>query len=319
MSNTILAGIDIGATNIKYGLVNDKGETSFRTQVPTPKEGGADKLFKTILGCGEQLLIEADNQEKSVDYIGVGSPGSVDIVSGVIQGACPNIPGWVGFQLRDRLSDQLNLKVMVDNDANCAALAEHRYGAGRDYHNIICLTIGTGIGGGLIINDRIFRGSDFSAGEIGHLPIGENIIGGSSEILESQVSSRAIIAKVREKLEGNITPAFKALIGDDLSRLTIRRIFTAIKRGDKIAPEVVKSTAQILGVALTGLVNALNPEVIILGGGVAEGGSIFVDNVRESVMEKALPCATEKLAVLTAELGNAAGFIGAAILGFEEN
>lgn len=317
---TAYAGIDIGATNIKYGLVSGRGEPLFRNQTPTPQEPSAERLFEKVEYAGEQLLIEADEQNLSVDYIGVGSPGSVNIKTGIIQGTCPNLPFWVGYHLRDRLSDALNLPVMVDNDANCAALAEFLFGAGKGYRNIICLTIGTGIGGGLIIDGKLYRGADYSAGEIGHMLIrGCSDRSGEEAIhLEKVVSAPAIIEELRRRLAAEMTPQFEAVIGNDLSQLTIRRMFAAMKKGDPVAPEIVREKAEILGGALAGLANVINPELIILGGGVAEGGTIFVDIVRETVLKRALPVVAESLAVAPAKLGNSAGFIGAAVLGRDE-
>ena len=318
MSRTLYAGIDIGATNIKYGLVDSEGSVCIRNQIPTPKNGSAEELFEKVAYCGEQLLIEADEASATVDFIGVGSPGSVSMTSGIIQGTCPNIPGWVGFHLRDRLADRLNLPALVDNDANCAAIAEHRFGAGRGYDNVVCLTVGTGIGGGLILNGKIYRGANDSAGEIGHMIVTDDQSGEPhGRILESLVSSRAILARMRAVLEPGITPVFRNIIGDDIEQLTMRKLFSAVRRGDTAALTVIQSTARLLGRALASLVNVLNPELVIIGGGVAEGGSEFVDTVRDTVLKEALPTANDDLQIVPAELGNAAGFIGAAMLGLE--
>jgi glucokinase len=317
MTRKVYAGIDIGATNIKYGLVSESGEPVYRNQTPTPQEPFAEKLFEKVLYAGEQLLIEADEQNLAVEYIGVGSPGSVNIKTGIIQGTCPNLPFWVGFHLRDRLSEQLNLPIMVDNDANCAALAEYRFGAGKGYRNIICLTIGTGIGGGLIIDGALYRGADYSAGEVGHMLV-RTLEDSEAVHLEKVVSAPAIIEELQQQLSVEMTPQFEAVIGNDLSQLTIRRMFAAMKKGDRVAPVVVREKAEILGIVLAGLANVINPELIILGGGVAEGGTIFVDIVRDTVVARALPVVSESLAVASALLGNSAGFIGAAILGCDE-
>jgi len=319
MTKLLLAGIDIGATNIKYGLVAPDGTILFRNLESTPKQSPTEQLFEKILYCGEQLLVEADDLDGEVKYIGVGSPGSVNVKTGIIQGACPNIPNWVGFHLRDRLAERLNLPVIVDNDANCAALAEFRFGAGQGYRHIICLTIGTGIGGGLILDGKLYHGADYSAGEIGHMLLTDgNDLADDKRLLESVVSAPAILAEMRRLLSEKMTPAFESIIGNDLEKLTMRKIFNAIRRGDRLAPEVFREKAKVLGIALTSLINAFNPELVILGGGVAEGGTIFVDIVRKTVMAEALPVAAEALAVVPAKLGNAAGFIGAAFLGADE-
>lgn len=320
MTRRVYAGIDIGATNIKYGLVSEQGEPVYRNQTPTPQEPFAEKLFEKVRYAGEQLLVEADEQSLTVGYIGVGSPGSVNTKTGVIQGTCPNLPFWVGFHLRDRLSEQLNLPIEVDNDANCAALAEYRFGAGRGYRNIICLTIGTGIGGGLIIDGALYRGADYSAGEVGHMLVNNADGEEKAQVvhLEKIVSAPAIIDELQRRLKSEMTPQFEAIIGNDMSQLTIRRMFAAMKKGDRVAPAVVREKAEILGAALAGLANVMNPELIILGGGVAEGGTIFVDIVKETVLGQALPVVAESLAVTPALLGNSAGFIGAAVLGCHE-
>lgn len=315
MKPKVYAGIDIGATNIKYGLVDGAGDIKLRRQVPTPQNAMPDNIFGKVRHCGEQLLLEADELGMTVDQIGVGSPGCINIETGVVEGTCPNIPGWVGFHLRDRLKESLNLPVAVDNDANCAAIAEYRFGAGKGFHDLLCLTIGTGIGGGLILDGHIYHGATFSAGEVGHMRVYEGDGSGTVQYLESLVSSRAILNRLKERLGQSMTPTFEALIGKSPDGLTIRKAFTAMKRGDHLAIEVIGSAARTLGIALAGLVNVLNPERVILGGGIAEGESRFVDIVRDTVLAEALPSATEGLAVISAQLGNAAGFIGAAILG----
>ncbi|MDD4051173.1 MAG: ROK family protein [candidate division Zixibacteria bacterium] len=318
MSVNVYAGIDIGATNIKYGLVDREGNIRYRDQTTTPKNALAEALFEKIVVCGERLLVEADESGATVGYIGVGSPGSVNMTTGVVQGGCPNMPLWEGFHLRDRLSERLNLPVMVDNDANCAAAAEHRFGVGKGYDNIICLTIGTGIGGGLIIGGKIYRGANFSAGEVGHLLVGGEDAAESSQFLETLVSSKAILVRLKQRLTGDNTPVFDSLVGDDMEQLTIKKLFQAARRGDRAAVEVIQTTARILGTALAGLVNVLNPEIVILGGGIAEGGKEFVDIVRDTIKNRALAAAIEGLDVVPARLGNAAGFIGAAFLGVSE-
>jgi len=311
-----LAGIDIGATNIKYGLVEENGEVVFRSQVQTPDGDKADKIYKAVLACGEQLLIEADDQEGHVEYLGVGSPGTVDTRRGKIDNNCPNLPGWIGFPLRDRLRDALNLPIYVDNDANCAALGEALCGAGRGIDNLICLTIGTGLGGGIIIKRHLYHGHNDSAGEIGQILV-PGLFAGEIVRLEELVSSKGILNRLKRQMENKASQLLTTLCGNNPEKLTIRKVFTAVGKGDETAQEVVADTARRLGQVLAGLVNFLNPGCIILGGGVVEGGSFFVDIVRESVMKDALTVAARDLKVVAAELGNAAGFIGAAFLGRE--
>lgn len=317
MIRTVLAGIDIGGTNIKYGLIEPSGPIVVRRQIPTPQESSAEAVFEKVKYCGEQLLIEADDLSGQVAYIGVGSPGCINTVTGTVEGTCPNIPGWSGFSLRDRLHDALNLPIFVDNDANCAALAEFRFGAGKGSSHLICITVGTGIGGGIIISGRLFRGASFSAGEIGHMRIPR--VGGSGlsyAHLESLVSSRSILARMKD-LNGKDDTEENIPVPDNGDSLTIRKIFALAKRGNIAARNIIDEAGETLGMALVNLVNVFNPELIVIGGGVAEGGGGFVEKVRQTLFEKALVSATRGMKVVPAQLGNAAGFIGAALLGDE--
>lgn len=316
----VYAGIDVGATNIKFGLVDDQGKVLYKEQRPTVADKGADALLHLIANIGERLLLHAAEEEHDIRWLGIGSPGTIDFKTGQVVGLSPNIPGWQGTPLGSFLKERLNLPVWVDNDVNCVALAEHRFGSAIGYESVVCVAVGTGVGGGVIISGRLWRGATCAAGEIGHMPISMTgpVCGcGQVGCLEAYCASSAIIERARHKLENGLTPAFEEVTNGDEEGLTIKKIFAAARKKDKIALEVVEETARLLAVGLSGVVNLLNPSLVVIGGGVADGGAGFVETVAAEIKKRSFESATSGLRVVKATLGNQAGFIGAAILGEE--
>ena len=314
------AGIDIGGTNIKYGLTDLKGQVLFKEQRPTMAEKGPEPLLHLIGNIGERLLLHASEEELDVRWLGVGTPGTVDFKDGRITGMTPNIVGWKGTAIGDFLRERLNVPVWVDNDVNAVALAEHRFGAGAGFSSLVCVAVGTGVGGGIIVNNKLWRGANFAAGELGHMSIDPNgpACGcGNKGCVEAYCSSSAILVRCRERLKRELTPAFEEVLSGDLEELTIKKLFQAARHKDEIALEVIAETARYLAIGLAGVVNLLNPEMVIVGGGVADGGAGFVETVAQELRPRVCDTAAEKLRIVKASLGNNAGFIGAGILGEE--
>lgn len=314
----IYAGIDIGGTNIKYGLFDRKGKVIHKEQRPTLAEKGADPLMHLVTNIGESLLYWAAEEEKDVRWLGVGSPGAINNQTGKVIGQCPNIAGWQGMDIASVLNERLNIPVHVDNDVNCMALAESRFGAAVGYDSVVCVAVGTGVGGGVILNGKLWRGSSHSGGEIGHLTIdydGPKCACGSRGCIEVYCASAGIISRTKDKLKGGLTEVFDSVLDDGLDSLTIKKLFLAAKKNDSVALEVIQETAEKLGAGLTGVINLLNPQALVIGGGVAEGGAGFVEAVAEEIRKRAFDSATENLRVARATLGNDAGFIGAGLLG----
>lgn len=310
------AGIDIGATNIKFGLVSPDGKIIYKDRKPAMVDKGTEPLLHLITNIAENLLFMAADEGYEIDYLGVGSPGAVDVKTGEVIGPCPNIEGWQGTPLGQVLSERLNMPVKVDNDANTMALAESRFGAAVGFDSVICVTLGTGVGGGIIINGKLFRGANGSAGEIGYLFIDSGMaIGGNDGSLESQCNSKALLNRVRQRMNDGLTPVFEKLLKGDIKTLTVKRLFQAAKTGDQIAIDAIRETAEFLGLGLAGAVNLLNPEIVIIGGGIADGGLNFIELVATEIKKHAFESATRTLKISKASLGNAAGFIGASILG----
>ncbi len=314
----VYAGIDIGGTNIKYGLVDARGKVLFKEQRPTMVEKGAEPLMHLVTNIAERLLYHAAEEDLPVKWLGVGTPGAVDTRIGKVISLSPNIEGWQGMEIGRILKERLNTAVYVDNDVNSMALGESRFGAAVGYKSVFCTAVGTGVGGGVILDGKLWRGANFTAGEIGHVSINANgplCRCGNKGCLETYCSSAAMLNAVKSRLGNKITPIFEEVLEGSLEGLTIKKLFAAAKKGDETAISVVTETAQYLGTALAGVVNLLNPEIVVVGGGVADGGAGFLETVTAEIRKRAFSSAVENLRVARASLGNDAGFIGAGMLG----
>lgn len=312
------AGIDIGGTNIKFGLVAADGEVIHKEMRPTLAAKGAEPLMHLIENIAERLLFVAAEEEYSVRTLGIGSPGAVDFATGRVIGPCPHIVGWTGTEIGSRLTERLNLPVLVDNDGNAMALAELKFGAARGVKSAVCVTVGTGIGGGVILNGRLWRGATSSAAEIGHVTInydGPECKCGNNGCLEVYCSSAAMIAQAKAALSNGLTPVFESLLDGKPEKLSIKKLFSAAKKKDSIAIGVIEQAGSLLGTGLAGIVNLLNPETVVVGGGITDGGAGFVDAVSAEIRKRAFHSAVGRLKVVRATLGNNAGFTGAAFLG----
>lgn len=317
-SKRVYAGIDIGGTSIKYGLFDKGGKVLFREQRPTLVDKGASPLMHLITNISESLLYHAAEEEYEVPWLGVGTPGAVDYRTGTVVGQSPNIKGWQGTKIGQQLKDRLNMPVIVDNDVNAMALAELKFGAAMGFSNVVCVTVGTGVGGGLILDGKLWRGTDNLAGELGHLsidPAGPECRCGSRGCIEAFCSSSAIMERAQRKLSDGLSSIFEDVLGGSIDNLSIRKLFAAARKGDETASEVIAETAEFLGAGLASVVNLLNPEIVIIGGGVADGGAGFIEKVGATVRDRAFTAATENLKITRASLGNDAGFIGAGMLG----
>jgi glucokinase len=312
------AGIDIGATNIKFGLTDRNGKIIYKERRPTMVEKGAEPLLHLVTNIGETLLYHAAEEDHEVKWLGVGTPGAVDAKTGKVLGQSPNIEGWCGTELGQILSERLNMTVLVDNDVNAMAVAEARFGAAVGYSSVVCVALGTGVGGGIILDGKLWRGAFNCAGEVGFMSLNadaDNCSSGMPGCLESYCSSGAILKRCKAKLKNGLTPDFEEILEGSIENLNIKKLFVAVKKGDPIAQSVIDETAYYLGVGLAGVVNLLNPEIVVIGGGIADGGGGFVDSVSAHLRKHAIETATENLRIARATLGNDAGFIGAGILG----
>ncbi len=311
MKECFAIGIDLGASQIKCGIVSDRGKIRFKQACPTPANSGRAKIVSSLQEATSRLIEFSRLHKIEIKGIGIGSPGTVELKSGKVVGASPNLPSWTGVDLKS-IFRKFKLPVLADNDANLMALAESRLGSARGYKNALCLTIGTGIGGGVILNGELYHGLNSSAGELGHTCIcfeGKACRCGSSGCLEAYASVPAMLEAVHSALEntGN-----RSQLRECQNHLTPLLIFQAARSKDRVALQVIEKEIEYLSAGLASVVNLLNPEVIVIGGGLVEADSSFLPRLEKRIKQKAFPSATGKLKVVKAKLGNQAGFIGAA-------
>lgn len=311
-------GIDLGGTYTKLALVDTKGRVSHRAKLSTTAYGTRAGLVAAIVAEVRSVLERARLSPKNISGVGIGVPGTVDFKRGWVYNLT-NVPGWKNTPLKRMLESKLGLPVLVDNDVNLMALGEYRFGAGRGAENLVCITLGTGVGGGIIIDGRLYRGSAYSAGEVGHMPLKEEGLPcgcGGYGCLERYVGNRYIVDELKRKIRRGNPTIIKKLINNDLSALTPEVISKAALKGDRLSIDFWNTVGERIGVTLAGIVNLLNPDRIIIGGGVADAGDPLFKSIRNTVDERAMPVPGKAVKILKAKLGNDAGIIGAAALFF---
>lgn len=315
MNKKYRIGVDIGGTNVKIAIVDNKGHIAYSNSVPTGAEMGYQYTISNIKSVIYTSLKETDITKEQIGGIGMGLPGQIDSDNGIVR-LLPNIHGWVNVPLAQIMEQEFGLKTKVDNDVRCATLGEYKYGAGKGYKNIICITVGTGIGSGIILNGQLIRGANMSAGEMGHMTLQDchgPICGcGNTGCLEAYASGPSIVATAKKYTLGGKSSKFSELAAN--KPITSQIVAEAAKMGDNVARTIFRETGYWLGIALANVVNLLNPEVIIIGGGVAQAGDLLINPVKEVINKRALQVATENLKVLPAELGESAGVVGASLL-----
>ena len=310
-------GIDLGGTNIAAGVMPTDGTREIAMRmVQTHAEEGSDAVVNRIAALIEDVIaqtqLETGAERSDFLGVGIGSPGPLDRARGVVI-VTPNL-GWRDFPLRDEVSKRVNLPATLDNDANCATIGEWWCGAAKGGRNVVGLTIGTGIGGGLILDGKLYHGASDAAGEIGHTTIdstGRRCKCGNYGCLEAYTSGPAIAERAREVLEGDDDSLLPAMVDGDLSRITAQTVFEASKRGDRVALDVVRDTAHFLGVGISNLINIFNPDTFVIAGGVTQAGDLLFDPLRAEVRRRAFRPSVEACRIVPGALPLSAGVVGA--------
>jgi len=308
---TVLA-IDLGGTTVKAGLVSGVGDVLYQNKLPTLPDKGPD----VVIGQIEAAL--RDVMEKgafpSLSAIGIGAPGVVDD-AGVVK-APPNLKGWDEVHLAEELSERFpGFKVVVENDANVAAIAESKFGAGKQFSEFLFVIWGTGVGGGIILENKIFRGPSGGAGEIGHISIdhqGPACNCGSRGCIEAYIGQRYLSQRTVEKLNAGATSSLPDLVGGDLTKIEPVYLAQAAQAGDSFSKGVLVEAGTLLGVAIAAVMNTLDLRISIIGGGVSAAGDFVLEAIEESVRRHVLKPLRPGIRVLEATQGNAAGLLGAA-------
>ena len=310
-------GVDIGGTSVKLGLVSEKGKLLLRDTFLTHRHAGRGRMLAKLAEHIEVLKKEAKHRKLKLSGVGIGAPGPIDVERGFVY-FFPNIPDWENTPLKSLLQKKVKIPVFVDNDANAMAWGEYRFGAGRGARNIIALTLGTGVGGGLVLDGKLFHGPHYSAAELGHMtvdPDGPLCGCGNRGCIETFVGNNYFIKDMQEHLDAGGRTILRQWLKDG-RELTPKLVQEAAQKRDRLSLGQWQKTGAYLGTFLAGLVNALNPERIILGGGVAQAGELIFGPVRAAIKKKAFPIASRFVKVVPAKLGPDAGLIGAAALAF---
>jgi glucokinase len=307
-----VVGIDLGGTNIVVGTVAEDGSNLIGlVSEPTLPEQGSDAVVARIVRLAHASLAEA--RGKTVAGVGIGAPGPLDTARGLVL-LTPNL-GWTNFPLRDRITEALGLPATLDNDANCAIFGEWWRGAARGAEHVVGLTIGTGIGGGIVLHGEIYHGASDIAGEIGHMTIdstGRRCKCGNYGCLEAYASGPAIAARAVEGVEAGAETSLPEYVRGDLSQITAQVVYEAAHDGDEYAREVVHDTAKVLGAGVANIINIFNPQVVVICGGVTLAGDQLFVPLRSEVKRRAFKPAVNACRIVPGELTGTAGVYGAA-------
>lgn len=303
----------MGGTNVRLVLVDQDGAVRDSDRFPIPEWGRMEPLLEAFAPAIEAVRGRAGGNGYQVAALGVGVAGLTDVEEGVVLDAI-NL-GWTEVPFRSLLEERLKLPVLLENDANAAAFAEVWTGAGRGCRSLIGLTLGTGVGGGLVFDGKLWRGASGLAGEIGHMvvePNGEPCHCGGRGCLEAYASATAVVREVRRAiLDGKVGGPLSGFMGT-LEGLTAKDVSDAASKGDPSAKEILAKAGRYLGIAFTSLINIFNPEVIVVGGGMAQAGELILGPARAEVKQRAFRPLAESTRITLSPLGELAGAVGAA-------
>lgn len=313
----VVCAVDLGGTNLRAANIEPNAQIHERVKTLTPGSGSAEDVVAAIVTAVRDCESACAKRGKKIRRVSVVIPGSIHAETGVVINA-PNIPSLPGYKLKPALERALGLPVLIENDANAAALGEMWLGAGRQFRTIICLTLGTGVGSGIILNGQLWRGIDGTGGEIGHMSVdpfsGVKCNCGNTGCLEVYASAKAIVRMTREALAQHPSSPLQSIAAGEL---TAKNVFSEASNGDVLAIEIFRRVGVYLGIAMANLVNIFNPEIIVIGGGAAAAWDLFAPHARAEVLKRAFPVPAQRCRIERAECGDDAGLLGATWLALE--
>jgi len=310
-ADKVLVGIDLGGTNIKAGIVTPEGEMLARSRCETRAQEGPDAVISRMADLAERLLDEEKIDRSRVIAVGVGSPGPLSSARGVVV-YTPNLPGWTDIPVSAKMKERLGLDVFLENDANSACWGEYWRGAGRGTKTMVIFTLGTGVGGGIVLDGRLLRGIDDTAGHLGHIivdPEGPRCGCGNRGCLEAYASATALVRRYHEAVAEGSKSSLK---DKPRGEVTARDIHEAASGGDALCRSLMEETGRWLGVALATVANVINPELAVYSGGMAAAGGMLFEPIMREVRHRALRPPAARLRLAQAQLGDDAGVVGAA-------
>ncbi len=315
MVKTVFLGIDLGGTNTKVALVDEEGMVLERSIIPTRAVRKAEEVVQDIASEAAKLCKRFEERGFKVQAAGIGIPGLIDWEEGVCL-LLPNFPNkWKDVPVRRWLEEELSLPVAVINDVRAITLAEKRFGAGKEVQSLVMVAIGTGIGGGVVLNGDLYIGKDGAAGEFGHLTVEPNGLRcgcGSWGCLEAYSSGPAMVAQALRALVHQSDTLIRDMVENDLSRVSPKIIAEAAQKGDAIAVEIIERAGYYIGQALSCICVVVNPEMIVIGGGVAQAGELLFKSIEQGLRERLFIIPVDTIRLVPAQLGMDAGAIGTA-------
>lgn len=311
----MLLSVDIGGTAIKTGIVDTVGKVLYKQETPSNINDYQSPLIEVAKDAASVAYEYARSQGWNVKGIGISAAGQINSKKGEVIGACGNIPNWIGVNIKREFEEKFRLETHVENDANCAALAEKWIGAGQKFNDFFAYTIGTGIGGGIIKDGRLLTGSQGIGGEIGHMIVEANGIDctcGSKGCWEQYASMTALVRSVKMKLiESRNVSVICNIIDGNLDRINGKVIFEAAEMGDQLAKECIERFVKYNAIGIVSLLHILNPEAVVIGGGVSMQKDKIVEPIKKEVFKRSMPAFVSELEIMAAQLGNDAGMVGA--------
>lgn len=311
--------VDLGGTKMVSALVDSGGKIRDRYLQETNTSEGPEVVVDRLFSGMDSLLGWNNLTAGQLNSISIAAAAIINIKNGIATEG-PNLPGWRDVPLRNLVRDRFGIETYLVNDADAAALGEQRFGAGKGCDNLVLLTLGTGVGGGIIIGGKLYTGTSASAAEIGHMTLvddGPQCACGKRGCLESLVSGSAIAREARTRIADGEKSLLVEMAGDNPDSITAEEVHLAAENGDSLALDIIAKAAYYLGLGVLNIVNLLNPDMVIIGGSVAQMGDLLLNPVRQMVKEKAFPVMAANVQIVTAQLGNDAGLVGAAIYALE--
>ena len=315
MTKKYAIGIDLGGTSVKYALIDNEGVFHFQGKLPSKADISAEAVIGQLVTACKETMASAQQLGVTIEGIGIGTPGIVDETNRIVLGGAENIKGWENLNLADRIEAETHLPVQMGNDANLMGLGETMYGAGQGARNVVFLTVGTGIGGAVVIDGKLFNGFANRGTELGHVPLianGEPCACGSIGCLEHYASTSALVRRFNKRA----AEAGRSFSGEEINGELIVRLY---KEGDKLATECLDEHCDFLGHGITGFINIFSPQRIVIGGGLSEAGDFYIQKVSERAHRYVMADCAVNTRIMAASLGNKAGSIGAASLVFSSN
>jgi glucokinase len=308
-------GLDVGGTTMKASVVDDQGRASTSISMPTEAYKGQEHGLATMCEAIRRAAASADKTMADVAGIGVATPGTMDIAAGIVLDP-PNLKPWQNVPVKQYIHDTFKIPTAFQNDANAAAYGEFWIGAGREFKSMVLFTLGTGIGGGIIIDDKVLEGKHSHGGEVGHMKIALDNARqcgcGRLGCLEAYASATSVVKRARESLNTDKKSRLHQLLNGNEEELSSRAIFVAAEQGDALAKKIVDETAYYLAVGAMNLMHIIDPDAVVYAGGMTAAGEPFLERIRHYIRELAFPVPAARTQIRYAQLGSDAGFIGAA-------